>query len=201
MTQLLTPIPFEVNGSTYVVEDIEQTLEDLLQFYVNGNELDCSATENIVDWDMVSSQGYNDGTPTYTLEGTSHAIALTKVAIDGDYTIPDNIQGGIVVATGSVTVTHDFTGLIIAKQSIVIKSNAKITTNEDLIEQLMTFEFKFNEAEDDYEEDVPFKNYFYAYKSSGDDSSEEIKIESLGYDDMVSLNNWRKYDDSESTGN
>ncbi len=198
MTQLLTDIPFEVNGSKYVVENVERTLEDLLQFYVTGNELVASATDNIVDWDLVQSKGYNDGNPTYTLQGTSHAIPLTKVAIDGDYTIPDNVLGGIVVASGDVTVTHDFTGLIIAKGNILIKGNATVTTNEDLVEQLLTFEFTFNEAEN--EEAVPFKNYFYAYKSSGDDGSEDIKIESLGYDDMVSLNNWRKYDDSANAG-
>ena len=30
---------------------------------------------------------------------------------------------------------------------------------------------------------------------AADGSDEEIKIESLGYDDLVSIDNWRKYDD------
>ena len=65
-----------------------------------------------------------------------------------------------------------------------------------MIESLMTFEYDFTDGS--AKEDIPFKNYFYAYKSSGDEGSEEIKIESLGYDDIVGITNWRKYDDSAS---
>lgn len=195
MTQLLTPIPFEVNGSKYIVNSTTDTLEDLLMYYVTGNELDpaTAATENIVDWDMVVSDGYNDDTAIYSLQGAASALKLTKIAKDGDVVIPTDIKGGIVVATGDVTVQSDFTGLIIAKGNISIKGNATITTDENLVEQLLTFEFQFNEGAN--EEEVPYRNYFYAYKSTSD-GSEEIKIESLGYDDLVGLNNWRKYDDS-----
>ncbi len=195
MTQLLTPLPFEVDGSTYVVSNTTDALEEILKYYVAGAELDpaTTATENIVDWGLVASDGYNDDTAMYSLQGTTSALKLTKVAKDGDVVIPTDINGGIVVATGDVTVQADFTGIIIAQGNINIKGDATVTTDELLVEQLLTFEFQFNEGANT--EEVPYRNYFYAYKSVGD-GSEEIKIESLGYDDMVGLNNWRKYDDS-----
>lgn len=198
ITQLLVNLPKTVNGSVYVVSDPEKALEELKEYYVTGNELnsDMDASYNIVDWSMVTANSYNADLPTKLLDGTGYAEALTKVVIDGSYTVPDNITGGIIVATGDVTVNHNFKGLIITQGNIKLAADATITTNDAMIESLMTFEYDFTDGS--AKEDIPFKNYFYAYKSSGDDGSEEIKIESLGYDDIVGITNWRKYDDSAS---
>lgn len=198
LSHLLVDLPFTVNGVEYIVDDVDEALLELKTFVCSGTEFMQDATVNIVDWSLVSSKGYNDGTDTYLLDSVEvgEAIALTKVVRDGDYTLDDDVYGGVIIANGDVNVTHDFKGLIIASGTINITNNATITTNIELVEKLITFEYSFIGAPDDLTE-TAFKNYLYAYKSFGDadGSDEEIKIESLGYDDLVSIDNWRKYDD------
>jgi len=201
ISHLLVSFPFVENGSRYVIDGDIVTIDDALFKYQNGyvtdgSEFVRSATENIIDWELVKASGYNDEMPTKALESTlPYALTLTKVAIDDSYTIPSEITGGIIVATGDVIVNHDFTGLIVSKGNIRVTANAAVTTDLNLVEQLLTWEFNYlNETID---EEVAFRDYFWAYKRSAQgDGSEEVKIETLEYDDIVSLNNWRKYDDS-----
>ena len=91
----------------------------------------------------------------------------------------------MIIATGNVRLNHDFHGLIIAGGNIEIVGDAKLTTNTDFVERLIT-------------EDPDFRKYFKAYKSVGtdEDSREEIKIENVDYKDLVKFNNWRKYEDN-----
>lgn len=200
ISHLFVSLPFEKNGKPYIVNDIDSALYEMKDGYeLLGNELNQNATENIVDYSMVTTYGYNDDTETKLLEGTSYDLLnVTKVAIDGNYKVPNSVNGGIIIATGDVTVNNDFTGLIIAKGNIRIGENVNITTDVDMIEMLLTFEYNYRDGAVD--EEVPFRDYFYAYKRTAgeDDNSESVKIESLDYDDIVSLDNWRKYDDSGS---
>lgn len=196
MSQVLVSIPWEENGAPEIVENAGDALLKWNQFSADNFELDenKNTTENIVDWDMVDRNGYNDELPTLLLKNMPYAEGTSIVVIDGSFSIPAEMGRGIVVATGNVTVDHNFTGLIITKGSIKITDNARITTDDAMIESLMTN--TWITFTDDSMEDVPIKDYFLAYKSTGSEGSEEIKIESLGYDDIVGINNWRKYDDS-----
>ena len=111
--------------------------------------------------------------------------------LSNPYVVPDGItggtekiDGGVIVATGDVVLNHDFYGLIIAGGNIEIVGDAKLTTNPDYIERLIT-------------DEPEFRKYFKAYKSAAveEDSREEIKIENVDYKDLVIFNNWRKYED------
>ena len=148
-----------------------------------------------MDWDLVRSKGYNDGTTTYLLDNTvaAYSINVTKVVKNGDYIVPSTVSGGVIIANGNVTLDHDFKGMIIASGSINILGNASITTNVEMVEMLIQNEFDF--TNNTVNKSTAFKNYLHAFKSSDPTDSNEIKIESLGYDDLVSLDNWRKYDD------
>ncbi len=202
MTTLLCPLSFNgTDGNRYVVDNIEQALIDLKNGFTitDPSVLTATATENIVDWTMVSRKPYNSVGEKELLGHSYSTLKLTKVAINSNYTVPADITGGIIIANGNVTLDHNFTGIIIASGEIIISGNATITTNEKMVESLITWEYKFNESDAVAEKalrPIPFKNYFDAYKSVGADGSEEVKIESLEYDDMISINNWRKYDDS-----
>ena len=118
-----------------------------------------------------------------------------KIAIDGSYIVPSDCNGGIIVATGNVKLDHDFTGLIIAGQDIEVIGNASIKTNAVMVEYLITNEPGFKV--DGVSADIPFREYFYAYKRTAteDDSREEVKVETVDYKDIVNFNNWRKYED------
>ncbi len=202
---LLSPLSFTNNGSRYVVNDIEGALTELKEYELQVEDMPVSADEenrtmaldNIVDWTMLETHNleYNVDNPTKILAATSYGMALTKVAIDGDYVIPDDIYGGIVIATGNVEVNHDFTGLIIAQGNIIVTADATVKTNDAMVESLITYEYTYTDGSAP-DSAVKFKNYFQAYKSTGANGSEDVKIESLDYDDMISLDNWRKYDDS-----
>lgn len=200
MSQVLVGIPWEDNGVKEIVSDPDASLTKWYQFTADNFELseEKSTTYNIVDWGMVISNAYNGGTNTYLLNAMPYAEGTTIVVTDNSYTVPATVGRGIIVATGNVYLDHDFKGLIITKGNIKITDNAKITTDDAMIESLMTnTSITLNDgSENGLKEDVPIKDYFFAYKSSGAEGSEDIKIESLEYDDIVGIHNWRKYDDS-----
>jgi hypothetical protein len=103
---------------------------------------------------------------------------------------------GVKRCNGNVTLNNDFYGLIIAGGNIDIRNDAVIYTNPNMVEEFIMGKEMFEDEEVEAE-DVPFKQYFIAYKSSAveEDSREEVKIESINYKDLVNFNNWRKYED------
>lgn len=204
LKHLLVDLPSEKSvagvSKPYIVNDVESALWEMMDGYeMLSSEMDKTAAENVVDFTAVESNGYNDGSTTEVLRGTSwDSYNITKVAINDSYELPSHIKAGIIISTGNVTVDHDFKGLIIAKGDIVVNNDANITTDVDMVESLITYEYEYKDGGD--AEDTIFRNYFHAYKNSAssEGSDESIKIESLDADDLISINNWRKYDDSES---
>ena len=199
ITHLLATLPWDSGNARYYVENSATSLEQIRGISVDGGELaKTNIIENIIDMDMLNDEGYNTAAQPYT-EVTDEK-QYVKMAIDNadltqglsnPYVVPDGItggtekiDGGVIVATGDVVLNHDFYGLIIAGGNIEIVGDAKLTTNPDYIERLIT-------------DDPEFRKYFKAYKSAAveEDSREEIKIENVDYKDLVIFNNWRKYED------
>ena len=198
ITHLLVSLPWKKDGMNYYAMDVEDALKDLRGIQVNDELNKTKIITNIVS--MLNDSGqliaeYNSAGKEVEYGTTdTHYI---KIAKNGHYTIPARIQGGIVIATGTVTVDHDFNGLIIAGEDIKIVGNATIKTNSNMVEEFIIGKEQFR-ADGDYSPgQYLFKEYFYAYKSSGvdEDSSEEIKIENVDYKDLVNFSNWRKYED------
>ena len=117
------------------------------------------------------------------------------MAIDGNYEVPDGCIGGIIIATGSVTLNHNFTGMIIAGNNIKVGGSATITSDSVMVNYLITNEPGF--LDDSITAEIEFRDYFYAYKRSAvdPDSREEVKVETVDYKDLVNFNNWRKYEE------
>lgn len=196
-THLLADLPWTdtSTGKRYIVNDIDSALWAQKDYIVSGDEFDTSNIfDNIVDRDMLTSAQYN-ATGKYIQYG-SETENFIKIAIVGDYVIPANCTGGIVVATGDITVQNDFQGLIISGKDINVVNNATIKSlTEVQTEYLIMNEVGYKNVEDS--EVVAFKEYFYAYKNvaTDDDSREEVKVEQVDYRDIVNYNNWRKYED------
>lgn len=202
ISHLLVSLPWESGNVRYYATNAEQALEQLRGISLENNELEQTAIiYNILSMDLLTGASANEynraGKPiVYGTELQNY----TKVAVKGDYTVPDGsggttkIDGGIIVATGSVTLNHNFDGLIIAGGDIKIVGDAQITTNSNMIEEFILGKEDFK---DGTTEDIAFKAYFLAYKSMAveEDSAEDIKIENLNYKDLVSFDNWRKYED------
>ena len=196
-THLLADIPWEDGdlGDKYIVNDIDSALWQKKNYLVNGNEMNTSSMfDVIIDRSWLSSHEYN-ASGTYIQYGDVSKNYI-KIAVNGDYTIPMECDGGIVIATGDVVVQSDFDGMIIAGGSINITSRATISTNAAMIEYLISNETAFVD-ESEEAETIPFREYFYAYKhaATDDDSREQVKVETVDYKDIVNYNNWRKYED------
>lgn len=199
LTHLLVDIPWvdDANGGDrYIVNDIDSALWQKRDYLIAGSEMTTdNIFNNIVDRDMLSSKEYN-ATGAYTQYTSDESKNYIKIAVNRDYTVPSNCHGGVIVATGNVTINHDFEGLILAGGSIIVNGNAIFKSNQAMVELLITNEFAFKDSED-LEMEVPFKEYFHAYKyaATEDDSREEVKVETVDYKDIVNYNNWRKYKD------
>ena len=194
LTHLLADIPWMYEGKNYIVNDIDNALLQRRDYLVSGTETSAeNIFDNIVDRNLLKKKQYNADTPQY-IKYNETGKKYIKIAKDGSYDIPSDCEGGIVIATGDVTVKSDFVGMIIAGGNIVVNKGVTVTNNVMLVEELITTEYKFN---DDSTPEELFKNYLYAYKDSAteDTTSERVKVEEVNYKDIVKVNNWRKYED------
>ena len=200
ITHLLAKLPWDSGNARYYVLNSSTSLEQIRGITVESGELSkTNIIENVIDTGLLEAEGYNTTGQPYTDDADEKKYV--KMAIDNadlsqdlgnPYIVPDGINygnkkidGGIIVATGDVVLNHDFYGLIISGGDIQIVGDAKLTTNPDFVERLIT-------------DDPEFRKYFRAYKSAAveEDSREEIKIENVDYKDLVKFNNWRKYEDN-----
>lgn len=196
LTHLLADIPWEDGdlGDKYIVNDIDSALWQKKNYLVNGNEMSTSSMfDVIIDRQYLASNEYNNE-GAYIQYGDVSKNYI-KIAVNSDYRIPPECDGGIVIATGDVEVLSDFDGMIIAGGSIKVTGHATVSTNAAMIEYLISNETGYVDSEE--VEAIPFREYFYAYKhvATDDDSREQVKVETVDYKDIVNYNNWRKYED------
>ncbi len=203
-THLLVSIPWEHESARYYVMNSATALEQLRDFVTDGSELtQTSIINNIVDRILMEGDEYNENAEYYVYQPSGaegrNLIKMIKNNI-GTYTVPEDVDGGIIICAGNIELDHDFDGLLLAGGDIKITGNARLTTDPVMIEDLILGYEEFVDHDDNrvsYEESTPFKQYFYAYKLGAiiEDSRESIKIEDLNYKDLVCFNNWRKYED------
>ena len=202
-THLLAAIPWDHESARYYVMDSATALEQLRDFVTDGNELtQTSIINNIIDTVLLESNEYNGNGQYFVYQpngdGSKNLIKMITKATN--YTVPSDVHGGIIVCKGNITLNHDFDGLLLAGGDINIVGNATLTTDPTKIEQLILGYESFVDRDGNRvadTEDVPFKQYFYSYKVGAvvEDSRENVKIEDVNYRDLVSFNNWRKYED------
>lgn len=176
ISKVMCDLNDEKNGKAYIVNDIYEAVKAEKGYILTDQDLLGSAATNTVDFSLISSTG------GYSKEFDFGGIKLCAIASDSSYSVPTNVTAGIIIARGDITLDHDFTGLIISEGNINIKGNATIVANISYVDEVLK-----NTNTDD------FNKYFYAYKEIGGEG-ESIKISNLGYSDLVSFNNWRKYD-------
>ena len=204
LTHLLADIPWKhvdmINGKEkrYIVNDADQALFNKKDYIVSGKEMSTTSIfDNIVDRDMVEVDSYN--TSRKVIVDGDTGKKYIKIAVDGNFTVEESADyvGGVIVATGTVTVKKDFEGMIIAGVNIEVGKDVTISNNATIVEELITKEKAYEDGTYEPEGSVPFSEYFHAYKHSAtdDDSKEEVKVEKVNYKDIVKVNNWRKYED------
>lgn len=209
ITHVLADIPWTVdgtaNGERYYALDEKTALWDMKDYYVSGNELRTPRIFNfIVDESLINIATYNEEGITFDKDGKTYVKMITKA----DVHIPSYVQGGIIVSTGDVYVNNNFSGMIIAGGNIIMNNAGNTNTVEGIrltndvaeVHDLIKSDDRDSEqyiAEGKAKPTLPFKEYFYAFKSSAltDDSTAQVVVEKVNYKDIVKLNNWRKYED------
>lgn len=183
LSKILLDLPDELDERPYIVNDIYEAVKSQIAYILRDQDLYQTAGENAVDFDLISSTGgYNDGAvPEKVLYNGEEIYA---VAVDGSYTVPIGVDKGIILATGNITINHDFTGTIITAGTVIVSGNSTINNQSSYVDALT-----------DKEVTEDFYQYFYAFKSS-DGDGESIKVSNLKYSDMLAFLNWRKYDET-----
>lgn len=148
-------------------------------FYILGTQYSTAdvnaytAYERILDIEMLSrlDSNYVD----LRADGT-----VSAVIVEGTYTVPDSVTGGVIVAYNEdVVVKNSFEGLIL--------TNGKVTTITDAGE-LITNGVR-EVASRILDEDLYLSQFFYAYQMQTEESRFTSNVE---VEDILIFDNWRK---------
>ena len=174
---------------TYL-EDYHQNVNSSNVRFYNGTGIDKSYNpllENLIDWSKI-----NDGTETvyeYTnydanVDGTNkQLIVVIDNADDLAYSIPENWQKGIIIATGDVNVDRSFTGIIISRNIIHMSSTSNVTVTADELMVAQMF------ADDAQSESPVFSHLFKDYGTLNDSVIGVVRI-----DEYLTYENWSRTD-------
>lgn len=203
LTHLLASLPWDEGTSRHYVTNITKSLRDLKGYEVKESELlSESIMSNIIHMNTFNDYEYNKA--GHATEYVTGDYKYVKMAVKDSITVDEKIIGGIIICKGDVTLGHNFKGLIIAGGDIILKNDAQIInvdTNSNMIEEYIIGKEEFKAKDESEEapekEEIAFKEYFVAYKGSAVDENnrEKVQIENVDYKDLVSFNNWRKYED------
>ncbi len=176
--QILQAFLFDPEG-----EDLLITLPDSINIYgidyTTANIDTVSIYERVVDSGKLSALSAN----YEEIEDTNLNAVITNqdgATSDGKYTIPDNITEGVVLGYNTdIYLNHDFEGLIITNQKIIISGNAIVTSGIR------------NKASQILDNNSEISQYFYSYNVELENTS---GLEQITVNDILSFNNWRKND-------
>ena len=119
----------------------------------------------------------------YNITNNNSFVILTK---KDEYVVSGNVTNGIIISSGKkVTVSGDFTGIIICAGDVVIEGGAGtvyLNAFPDLMEWLTT-------------KDTTLSACLKGYRSSAageGEGSGHVTLNNIGYQDLVSYDNWKK---------
>ncbi len=166
LTHLCLDIQEKKNGKDYIVYDPMSTfIYNGAEYNATTTNLSLNAADNAVDYEEIKNNPYNK-------EFITVGGALVT-AVDGTVNVPNAVNKGVILATGDVNVSADFSGIIITQGNINVSGSAEITNSA-----LNTIP--------GYENILP---YLYAYRNIEENNG---SIAEITYKDIVKLSNWRK---------
>lgn len=104
-------------------------------------------------------------------------VTISDNAHSGGHIVRTNRDYGVIIASGDVAVTKDFTGMIICGGNLTIENGATITACPELVKILATYD--------------EYLGQFLGFSSGSGDSS-EIKTSNTDYQNLITIENWRK---------
>lgn len=181
-------------------ESIKQTYTALnSKLITNYSDLPANATTvslftNIInDTNMTELVGHKVG-KMQTFETDYQDKTYRAIVVDGNYTFDSNAKKqnvSVIVATGDVNIETDFTGTIVAKGKIIVKSNCKIDngTQEVFKTLLLAAESEDTDAKHLYDVFMDGAAYLGNISKFSDKTMEDTKID---YSDLITYQNWTK---------
>lgn len=179
-----------------VVSSIKTSTKTPWQIYINDTKVEDLLDDGKVDEFNFDGAGYDGGTyhTTYAtvdaaLTGDTTGIgpfADIVITDEETYTIPYDMNTGVVIASGNVKVMASFTGIIICKGDISIDSaisEVNLMASPDLVQWLAS-------------EDKALKTCLKGFQSSSNsgtgDATAKVDISQIKYQDLVAYKNWQK---------
>lgn len=183
---------------------------------VIAQHLNNSAVENIINttklnqytnsepagiWQREHNVTGGDATITYVTprfgNGSGDGVSVQNgvVRIAGGYR-------GVVVVDGSVEITGSVTGLVIATGGITIVNGGTLTSDAEMVDELMKAEQDKNNdsCHSSIENAERRSDVFKFYPVNGSIAPSSESINQLKYTDVIYFDNWRKYEDTRFYG-
>ncbi|MBE5925822.1 MAG: hypothetical protein E7270_02515 [Lachnospiraceae bacterium] len=171
-----TPITTYINADNFE-KIFDMTLDGLDMSKVAGDTY-VNSLETVASG-VFTSQEYAD----YNINNSRASIIITK---ESDYVLDPSVDCGVVIASGNVKVTSDFTGIIICAGDIEVDNpvgNIELNSHANLVRWLADNDTTFSQC---------LKGYLSVSESGDGDATGSVTINNISYQDLVSYQNWRK---------
>lgn len=140
-----------------------------------------SLFDTIIDTDKLSIEGVRVLVQDEYVLYIVNNQGASEFVLNGDEKLPGGGKQGIVIASGSVRVNDNFTGLILSGDTIRLRGGVRITASKDVVNKILS---SSNPEINDY-----FRQL--VDKSTGNDkgSGDDFKV---NIPDLVVIENWEK---------
>jgi type II secretory pathway pseudopilin PulG len=136
-------------------------------------------TDNLFDTDFVNgikTVVVDSNYVVYIVDNTGEEDVTFEIPTDSS--LPNNGRQGIVIATGSVKVTSDYTGLILAGDTISITPSVKIHSSKSMVEAILQ------------KNNSNVNRYFRDYATLSPTTSTTENTEAIHISDLIVYDNW-----------
>jgi hypothetical protein len=103
-----------------------------------------------------------------------------EFVLSSDGSLPHNGRQGIIIATGSVRVSGEYTGLILSGKDILLNGGASVKASEAVVNSVLTAA------------NPTINRYFRAYETGSPAGGTGNAIESMKISELIGFSNWKK---------
>lgn len=157
--------------------------QDGVKYTIDVQSYNKTVFENIIDVEAVKNSPYKYDTPN--ADGEYVWVG------DGNVSVPETAKYGVVVATGTVTVSSDFAGIVISDSVISVTKKCALTKDIDGYADTVDYIEKSNGGKL-VQYFIPCQGEFGFGGYEDEDNENNNKISKLKYTDLVTYSNWRK---------
>lgn len=127
-------ISSEANGinSTLTKIKMNDNNESLFKYIIDTDKIDKSHLYTYYTLDNLATVDINPETEAVIKNYKDNGDSLYDIVVcDGNYTVPDSLTTGLVIATGDINIGHNFLGTIISGGNINISAGCTISNEND----------------------------------------------------------------------